>query len=339
MDPANQSNGAIVWFEPGQETLVRTLAERAGLRIIASGAAGKSALAGTQRIDDLRQALAGLDARVALLASSAGLGPSGGDAELARLARSRGVKLLTIEPCPETVATCRAMGPEFWMDACPPLGLFLESGAVRGLRDALETFGPVRSVSATFLSGDACGGLGSRLFDAMHLVHAMLGAPDQIDASVVTPGASSGVRFEVGDNLRTLRGELSANLRYAGVKCASLLLSDRGARWSRSATLLGAGGCVRVDESGIERVDAQGVVLERSARTAHPSAPGIFEAGMDLGAAEAFGASIERAVDQHAAKIPPFDREAVLAMCEAAILSASTGQPESPATILRMAGA
>ena len=47
-------------------------------------------------------------------------------------------------------------------------------------------------------------------------------------------------------------------------------------------------------------------------------------------------AALVRALDRHAPRPEPIDLIAVLSMCESAILSARTGQPESPATLSRM---
>ena len=64
----------------------------------------------------------------------------------------------------------------------------------------------------------------------------------------------------------------------------------------------------------------------------------LFEAGVDPGALQALSESAARAVDPRGSKPAPVDYAGVLSMCEAALLSARTGQPESPSTVARMAG-
>ena len=182
---------------------------------------------------------------------------------------------------------------------------------------------------------------GARLYDAMHTAHSILGVPESIDASIITQVASSGLRLEPSESLRFLHGDLSANLRYAGAKSAALSLSDRAGRWFRGVALVGEAGCIRMDESGVERNDADGQVIEKSPaprRKSTSKGGALFEDIIDAPALDALAEAARRAVDPRATKPEPFDLEAVRSMCEAAILSARTGQPESPATVVRMAG-
>lgn len=342
---------ALAWLEPAQAPLVRALAARAGLRIIAAGvptpiqrrsAADAASIEGAEPITDLRAALASADIRAAILATPV---PSGDapipDADLLRLARARGITLLTFEPIPAAVIEARAAEPAHWIESCRFLGLFRALPSLATLHELLQSFGSPRTLTVSFRSGKGQGSLGARIFDAMHSVHSILGVPESIDASIITQVAASGLRLEPGESLRFLHGDLTANLRYAGAKSAALSLSDRAGRWFRGVALVGESGCIRMDESGVERNDAEGQITERSPaprRRASAKAASLFEGIIDPPALEVFAEGARRAVDPRAPKPEPFDLEAVLSMCEAAVLSARTGQPESPATVIRMAG-
>jgi hypothetical protein len=342
---------ALVWLEPAQRGLVEAIARRAGLAVIAAGAPGGAELgwrlpdgSPAAPITDLRQALATLPIKAALLAAT----PATGDAPLTdtdvlRAARPRGIRALSIEPIPSSVAESRAAEAAAWADSCRTLALFRDLPALATIDELLAAFGAPRTLAVSFRSGPGHGRLGARLFDAMHTAHSILGTPESIDASVITPVARSGVRMEPGDSLRSLRGDLTANLRYAGARAASLSLSDRAGRWFRGVALVGEGGCVRMDEQGVERIDEFGQTIEKQAPPRKRAAPAgaknapLFDEPADAAATAALAQSAARALDPRAPLPIATDLEAVLSMCEAAILSARTGQPESPGTVVRMA--
>ncbi len=342
---------ALAWLEPHQAPLVRAIAARAGLRLIVAGipnsiqrrsAPDAASIEGAEPISDLRSALATAHIRAAIIATPAPSAESPiADTDLLRLARSRSIVLLSFEPIPASVADARAAETIQWIESCRFLGLFRSAPALATVNELLESFGTPRTLTVSFRSGKGQGSLGARLYDAMHTVHSILGVPESIDASIITQVAASGLRLEPSDSLRLLHGDLTANLRYAGAKSAALSLSDRAGRWFRGVALVGESGCIRMDESGVERHDADGQVIEKSLAPRKKSASkagALFEDIIDAPALEALAEAARRAIDPRATKPEPFDLEAVLSMCEAAILSARTGQPESPATVVRMAG-
>jgi hypothetical protein len=330
--------------------MVGAIAARAGLRIISAGmpnskqrrlAPDAALIDGAEPISDLRAALATSTIRAAILAMpAASVESPSSDPDLLRLVRSRSITLLSFEPIPASVADSREAEAGQWLDACRFLGLFRAAPALATVHELLESFGTPRTLTVSFRSGKGQGSLGARLYDAMHTVHSILGVPESIDASIITQVATSGLRLEPGEALRHLHGDLTANLRYAGAKSAALSLSDRAGRWFRGVALVGESGCIRMDESGVERNDADGQVIEKSPvprKKSASKAGALFEDIIDAPALEALAESARRAMDPRAPKPEPFDLEAVLSMCEAAILSARTGQPESPATVVRMA--
>lgn len=343
----------LVWLDPRQAGLVRELAASLDVKVDAwgcpPGPRSGEALAGApfdeaQRVTDLRQAIATLPIKAAILAATSvassvaqGEAPVD-DAELLRLCRSRGVTVLSLEPVPSSVIDAASAEPAQWAEHARFLTYFRRAPGLAGISELLESFGSARTLSVAFRCGTGQGSLGARLFDAMHLVHSIMGMPESVDASVVTHVAASGLRLAPGESLRGLNGDLTANLRFAGAKAASLSLSDRAGRWFRGVALIGENGCLRMDESGLERIDEFGRTIERSAPVQDAPPSTLFDPTTDPGALRALVEGARRALDPHAPKPEPVDLPQVLAMCEAAILSARTGQPESPATALRMAG-
>ncbi|HBS29724.1 MAG TPA: hypothetical protein DEB06_09815 [Phycisphaerales bacterium] len=340
----------LAWLRPAQGPLVRAIAARAGLTIETVGGpstAGRGGAAhgaegfegGGEWFSDLRQALTACDAELVLLAAPLTAGSVGEPADeergLLALLRSKEWTVVTLEPLPGAAA--RAPVDATSASGLPVIvPLLRDAPALRAAREALENFGPARTLTVSMRTGPGAGSLAARLFDAALLVHTLLGEPDAIDASVVTPVAASGVHEAPPASIDGLHGDLTANIRFAGARAASFSLSDRGGRWFRGLTLIGEGGCLRLDESGFDLLSPTGGIVD-STRLDAPAPLKSDEPGVDPGAASAFAEAIRRALDPRASVAPPVDLAAVLSIAEAALLSARTGQGESPATILRMA--
>jgi hypothetical protein len=278
---------------------------------------------------DIRQVVAKGDADVLLIMTAAHAEPGadvglGDDLEFLNHCKHHNLRVFSTAPAPSTT---RSDVPH---DAVRTLGLLRNTPIWLRATDALANFGPVQTVSVSSRCARDASSLGARLFDAMTLVHALLGLPESVDAALVThptPSAGQGPPR----TLRRLRGDITANLRFGAHRAGALTLSDRGGRWFRGVTLLGDAGCFRLDEKGFEHLDPDGALVDASEPT---DAPGTGESG-----AHAVATDLRRALDPHLPAPEPMDVRSVLAMCEAAILSASTGAAEPPSTILQMARA
>jgi len=346
----------IAWLDASQAGLVARVAELAGLRIVAAGgprrgaAKGRSpggepaVIEGATGFDDLRHATATIDARLLLAATSDPSEPGRTnhdhalDAEILKQCRGRSVLVVSLEPAPgSVVGLTSARGPTgAGPEAARFVPLLAHARSWANTSDALANFGAIRTVSIAARCAPGEGTLGGRLFDAMHLLHQLLGTPEQIDAAVVAGDAVQGLRPAPAETVAGLRGDLTANLRFAGGRAASLSLSDRAGPWFRAGAVLGEGGSIRFTESGFEHLSIDGALVDES--PARPKAGSRKKPAEPVTAAGAIAEQIVRGIDPHAPPPEPYDLAAVLAMCEAAVLSARTGQPESPETILRMAG-
>jgi len=115
-------------------------------------------------------------------------------------------------------------------------------------------------------------------------------------------------------------------LRCAHVDLFLDIRARRGMRGSAYAFANASRLEAALGAAGIRYVAAKEVAPTEAVRDAQRSAD--EQAGIALGQAAAMGPALD----------PPFDMPAVFCMAQAAILSARTGQPESPATIRHMAG-
>ncbi|MBX3404750.1 MAG: hypothetical protein KF699_15165 [Phycisphaeraceae bacterium] len=229
------------------------------------------------------------------------------------------------------------------------LPLLRHCRAMREAVDLFEHLGPVRTAVFEGWSGPGQGTLGARLFDAMDTLVWLLGAPEQVDAAYVWPARARPIHATTGETLRGLEGDLTANLRFADGRAAAVAVSDRAGRWSRSVTLIGEGGRLRVTDDGAGGSGGAGgtgtggfVWLSADGLTVDASRPARRKRGQEERPDEAFvdaaSEQVARLLDQRIPPPAPTDYAAVLAAAGAALLSARTGEAESPRTILRMAG-
>jgi len=339
----------LVWLRPAQASLVSAVAGRAGLRIVAAGSPPTGGRGGetpvlegldeAERFSDLRQALTSSDAAFVLIAAPLSAGAVGDpveeERELLGLLRSKERAAATLEPLPGAASRAPADGATAGgLPAIVPL--LRDAPVMRAAMEAFEPFGPARTLTISMRSGAGHGSLAARLVDAALLVQTMLGEPESIDASVVTPVSASGVHEAPPTSLARLHGDLTANIRFAGARAASLSLSDRAGRWFRGLTLIGEKGCLRLDESGFDLTDPDGAVVD-STKVEGTKRPKGEAESVDGAAAGAIAEAVVRLLDARAQAAAPVDLAGVLAIGEAALLSARTGQGESPSTILRMA--
>ena len=329
---------AVCWLRPDQAALARAVQDQTRLAFAAAGApdaAQRSAVAGeldAEPLDDLRATVASTEAGVIVLLDPGRFGASEEDRTALLEARARGVVVVSLEPIPAAALdlaggwTASHNGVRA-VDCVRPVPLVRQSASLRASAEVREQFGQPRVFSIECLCTPAEGSLGARLFDAMDLVNMLVGEPELVDASYAGPEAVGGLHALPGATLRDLRGELTAHLRFADGRSGTVLASSRSAGWERRITLLGEGGRLRLTEPVFVWHNPEGEQVDTyAADRAHAADP----------AASAIAHAVTNALDASAQA--PVDYAAALAVAQAALLSARTGQSESPATIRRLIG-
>jgi hypothetical protein len=345
--------------------LARSVADLAGLTIVAAGTgepgrSGEIAQAlGAEPLTDLRNAIASTKVDLILLAAADRLGEHrpGEDADMLRQAAERGVTVATLEPLPaalvELVAgaagadieTIRGAGSGMarWARFVP---LSRGTRPLREAQDVVAQFGAVRAASIVCLGAPAHGTLGARVLDAMDLALTLVGEPETIDAAFLGAHAGQAMHTLPGETLRGLHGDLTAHLRFADGRACSILASNQAGRWERVLTLIGSGGRLRIYNDGFEWIGIGGDKLDQSrTRKATRDAfkPPTPKAA-DIDAPSGYGAAIAEQLSTLLRAGPGdtstgvMDLSRVLALGQAALLSARTGEGEAPGTIARMAG-
>jgi predicted dehydrogenase len=338
---------ALVWLSGEQTELARAALERAGVLAVLAGSPdrgqtrGVADALGCDAADDLRAAITETQADLVLLMSPGDFGadPSR-DARCVRGAAQRRTRFASMEPIP--ASALEVSDPE----EGPGLGELIRpvpmprSHAVwRDASEVLSHFGAVRTAAVSCFAEHARGdgSLGAQLVAALDLLHGIMGEPETIDASYAASVGAYGAgsvspSSPPGETLRGLHGDVTGNLRFSSGRTAAIAVSDQGGRFCRQTTILGEGGRLRVFDDGFEWIGADGEKIDQHrASTREDPRPRNH-------AVEALADAIKRLCDPNLAE-PPGIAPAVLAMAQAAILSARTGQRESPETIRRMAGA
>lgn len=337
-DSPAEPRRTVVWCRPDQTSLVRRVRDLAGLNVIEAGSpeparAGQVAAdLDAERTDDLRAAIASTDAELVLIADPGEFGSGASPEDLAALvgARSRHVTIAALEPVPPTALDMTGTGwtdPQTGgraIDAIRLVNAPRRTPALRALADARESFGAVRSMSVEVLCPAAAGSLGAALIGAIDLVLWTLGDPESVDAAYVGPGVGSALHALPGQTLRDLHGDLSAMVRVPSGRAASVLASDRAGAWSCAVTLLGEAGVIRVSPAGFVWTGPDGETTDEHACDA------------PAGAAAMIADQLARLLDPDGPTDAPINLPGALAVAQAALLSARTGQGESPETIQRL---
>ena len=307
----------IVWADPGQEAIIQDAVGRGGFELVAigspaarvSGEFGET-LAG-EHVHTLREAIAREDVDLLWVAA-----PRRIEADERRLIREARFQTISSEPLLCSVADFLSDPRE--ADTARFVPLLRQSPGYRAAGEVLEQIGPWQSLDVFAGSGPGQGTLFARLFDAMDLLQTLCGPAEMLDAAISGPGPG------VPEELSGLRGNLTASVRFGDNRGAAVTVSDQAGRWSRRVTILAEGGCLRIDDDGFDWIspDGESVDAHREAAAVTPGALVAME--------------VQRRRDHLDAPDPPPDPAGLVALCEAARLSARTAAPEAPRKMLDM---
>jgi hypothetical protein len=332
---------AVVWLRPDQVSLAHDVAAASDLIIEAVGSPTRgesTALAqklSSEPADDLRSVLVETKASIVLLLDPGEFGKDSEPADDRALAaaKSRGVKVATLEPIPASALALQNISADSDEQSGAPesirlLAMLRHSKRYRDAVEVIEQFGHVRTLSLELYNSPQQGSLGTQLVSALDAVIAHLGTPETIDASFVSPAQGQSVYSVPGESLRGFSGDLTAVLRFPDGRAATIVASDHAGRWNRILTLLGPAGRLRIYDDGFEFLGPAGEKVDEARHRRTVKSPPHY--------VEVLSDGIDRLLDAHIPAPTPMDLLSVLSTAQAALLSTRTGQPESPDTIRRM---
>ncbi len=258
------------------------------------------------------------------------------DAAVILSARQRGARILAAEPIPSSTVEVRAGR---WArshqglsaaDACDLAPLVRHEPAFAELLDAMEQFRPVRTLRVDVRARERDASLALLLFDAMDIARELMGEPESIDAAYAYSVPGRPLHALPGETLRDLRGDIAFTGRYADGRMLSGLASDQAGAYTFRIDVVGPAGELSVDRERLLWRDGSGEVIEDSRWNEQDKDSGGFAAASVAGA-------MRRVLEDRAPPPAPGSFELTLSMCQAALLSARTGQGESPAMLRRIA--
>lgn len=324
---------AVIWVDSTRLATVRALLELMGssVRPIAFGsprsrAAGELSEPGAPVFDDLRQMLVEYPAAFVLLGTLEGVGQDD-----LPMAVAQGSKVIAIEPVAATpgelAQAYRIVKPAD--GSTQPPGRIVHAPAFDRSAGFLASAGPHdalgehRAVQMTHAGSAEAGSLFYRLFDAWLAVLDFIELPERIDAELSTDDTAG-----VPDDPRRLTGRLTAHARLPGVGSAAVLATDQSAELTRRLTVVGDQAQLTVTTGGYQLTRTTGELMDQLIAEREPTY------------LEQLAAQWRRLIDQ---RTPPPEHRAererhAIACCHACLLSARTGEPESPRRVLELAG-
>jgi len=324
-----------IWTDAARAEVVRQVVDLMGSAVTPIGVGGPrvaevSAAAGhfeVEQFDDFRQMAVDRPAAYVLVGAWSEVGRDD-----VRAALAGGSTLLALEPAAATldafniIRQSRSAGAAGNGGRIVPVPAFMESHGWASAADPREALGRAQMITFMSLGAHAGYSLFARLMDAWSAVLHFANLPQTIDASLTGP------LTDVPDDLRGLTGHLLAHTRIDSQCSALIQTSDQVGRTVRVLRVIGDEGYTRVDDRGYQLHTREGDLLDEN--------PPLDD---EPALADLIVAQWQRLLDRRdlLSRLTPGteqrDGEA-LACCLACQLSARTGQPESPRTILQMHG-
>ena len=227
--------------------------------------------------------------------------------------------LLTLAPRPASIEESAELLASTHLPT--PVPTFRDLAAGRRMIDAATAFETPSAASIECSGPEREAAITGRLFDAFDLLSIWFGTPTHVDATAVRPVGTPSMRPT----------RILAIARFADGRAASVTAGTEVGRHARMVTLFGASGRLQWIDGRRDWAGADGSIIERESRG--PSEPADFTTELIE--------SIRTQVRVRAGAEPGRASEAtidLLATCEAATLSARTGEPESVDAVRRMIG-
>lgn len=334
MAASTQPQETTLWIDGDRAAVAGAVVETMGpaLSVLAVGGPRESAVdrlaheLERPRIDDLRKLLVDYPATYLLIATRSTI-----SAELLAVAAEQQTTVVTLEPVAGSLAEWASLGQPLSEATVPPtrpilprivnMPAFLDGPGFFRAAEPGESLGPGRLISFHATGVAEQGSLLSRLFDAWRTILHFADTPESIDASL----AGSAV---VPDALRQAKGRLGAHARMPDGAGATLAVTDRAGRAERRLEAIGEQAHLTVTDTDYTLHQIGGALIDHHRS---PEGPMSYVALI----ADQWHRLIDRPKTPRG-KTDAIQQARALACCEASLLSARTGQAESPRKLMEM---
>ena len=322
------STDLVVWTDAAATTLVRQIIDAldGSMRPIGLGGPGSQRVSELAKAldcpchDDFRKLAVDRPAPFVLVSAARGV-----NARHAADALDRGATIFALEPLFhgfDALATLAAptRGTHATGGRVTTPGTFLRCPGWHFAADPTQVLKTPRFIQFTNVGPRCHRSLFARFYEAWQVVLRLGQLPHSVDASLTGPVAS------LPAYLDAITGHMAAHARMENGTSSVVVASDCVGRPARTLTLTGDEAHLVVTDVDYELSDAEGNRLDHHRGD---------EAVADFAALVARDLLQWAERDRPATVVEPA-AELVLACCQASLLSARTGQVESPATILSM---
>jgi len=316
----------IVWTDASRVSIVRELLQHMAGKVQCIGIGGPRSgeleqLAGElelSTLDDLRQLIIDKPAAYVMLATMQDVSP---DDVIA--AMNGGSLVLALEPVAADHSDISRLHPRIAPEGRYELSpAFLRGAGWHSAADPLDVLGEIKLINFTSFARPNTQSLFAQLVDAWQVILHFAPLPYTIDASL------GGPLQRAPEDPRGLTGHLTAHARLANGSACTLQISDMAASRTRRLDVVGKTGLIFVNDDHYRLYEEEGSTLDSNPH--EPEPPGfahlIAEDWQQL-MREPLGSSPR----------PDAKLEASTLTCAlACLLSARTGQPESPEKLLEI---
>ncbi|MBL4701308.1 MAG: hypothetical protein JKX85_08620 [Phycisphaeraceae bacterium] len=206
---------------------------------------------------------------------------------------------------------------------CKLLPQFNQCNGWTQAADPLESLGKLDQIHFTSVGSLADASLFARLVDSWEHILSLIHMPTAVDAVLSSSKP-------IPENLEKITGHLSIQGRLAGGGCIQMLLSDHAAMSHRQMTLLGHDAQLIVTDTRYELYQPDGTIIDQWAcETQMPCFGELVSDGCHAALTNPYAQAIDDATLINR-------RQAALGCAHACLISARTGEPETPARILEL---
>lgn len=328
--PATLAPEIVVWIDAPRAALVTQLLDVMGAEVKPIGVGGPRVTEvddlarrlDAPREDDLRKLVVERPAAFLFLATMDGVGHE----DLAAAAAQE-TTILTLEPLAADLPELERLAGRTpgsrdgrtVLSRVARVPTFTQSPGYLRSSDPHEVLGDRRLIACESCGRPETGSLFARLYDAWHTVLGFAPLPESIDASL------SGPMNDIPDDLRRVHGQIAAHARMPDGHNAVVHVADNASDHRRRLHVVSPQAELRISDTGYDLRHADGAIVDEG-----DVKPGGVTF-IDLVAAQ-----WRRLLDRPPgfSDAPPGREAEALACCLAALLSARTGQPESPRKLM-----
>jgi len=321
--PEGNRERVAIWAGERQASMLQGMFDDGRLEPAAIGGEAVSIRQEATRLgvvfhDDPRS-LAHADADATLIADPDRVMPTDVLAAMVAEAERARRPLLTLAPRPASIEESAELLASTHLPT--PVPTFRDLAAGRRLIDAGIAFETPSGAAIECSGPEREAALTGRLFDAFDLLSAWFGTPTHVDATATRPVGTPSSR----------PNRIMAIARFSDGRAASVTAGTEVGRHVRMATLYGGGGRLQWNDGRVDWAGRDGEIIDHDSGA--PDQRTDFTAELVE--------SIRTQVRIRAGVEPGRTSEAtidLLATCEAVMLSARTGEPESVDAVRRMIG-